>query len=286
MTHRLQATINGATRLIGIVGDPVSQVKSPQAWNPTLAEGGHDAVLVPIHVRAADFDAAIGGILRIANLDGLVLTMPFKERVIPHLASISRRAAQVGAVNAAKRSEAGTWIGDMFDGVGLIGAVRGIGIDPAGLRVGLIGAGGAGSAIGFALAESSVASLRIVDADAARAERLAKRIAQACAPLAPSARPFTTAEVDLLVNATPVGMGAEDGTPIDVGALTAGTSVVDIVTRPTTPLLAAAARAGCRHTGGAAMVAAQAAAILAFIGLGDDRPRPAASPSDMTPGEQ
>jgi len=272
MSLAQQPTIRGTTRLIGIVGDPIAQVKSPQSWNPRLAEGGHDAVLVPIHVRAAEFDQTIEAIMRIANLDGLVLTMPFKERIVRRLASISRRAEQVGAVNAAKRSETGGWIGDMFDGVGLIGAARSLGIELAGLRVGLIGAGGAGSAIAFALAESGIASLHIVDADWDRSENLAKRIAEAGAPIVPSTRPFRVGEVDLLVNATPVGMGADDGTPIDVGDLTAATSVVDIVTRPTTPLLAAAERAGCRHTGGAAMVAAQTAAILSFLGLGDGRP--------------
>jgi shikimate dehydrogenase len=272
MSLAQQPTIRGTTRLIGIVGDPIAQVKSPQSWNPRLAEGGHDAVLVPIHVRAAEFDETIDAILRIANLDGLVLTMPFKDRIVPHLASISRRAAQVGAVNAARRSGTGGWIGDMFDGVGLIGAVKGLGIELAGLRVGLVGAGGAGSAIAFALVESGVASLNIVDADRDRAENLAQRMVAAGAPIVPSARPFRTGAVDLLVNATPVGMGSDDGTPIDVGDLTAATSVVDIVTRPTTPLLAAAERAGCRHAGGAAMVAAQTAAILSFLGFADIRP--------------
>ncbi len=94
-----------------------------------------------IHVHAAEFDAVIGSLMRLGNLDGLVLTMPFKERVIPHLASISRRAGLVGAVNAARREPSGEWIGDMFDGVGLVGAVRGLGVDPKGLGVGLIGAG-------------------------------------------------------------------------------------------------------------------------------------------------
>jgi shikimate dehydrogenase len=271
MTIQEKATISGATRLIGIMGDPVSQVKSPQTWNPRLAEGGHDAVLVPIHVRATDFDEAIDAIMRIANLDGLVFTMPFKERVIPHLASISHRAGQVGAVNAAKRSETGAWIGDMFDGVGLLGAVRSLGIELPGLRVGLVGAGGAGSAISFALADSGIASLRILDADRERAERLARRVAEARAQVASSAGPFAPSDVDLLINATPVGMAPDDGTPIDVGELTAATSVVDIVTKPTTPLLAAAAAAGCRHAGGAAMVAAQTEAILAFLGFADRR---------------
>jgi shikimate dehydrogenase len=269
MNRAQQAMIHGGTRLIGIVGDPIGQVKSPQSFNPRLAEAGHDAVLVPIYVRAADFDETIGAIMRIANLDGLVVTMPFKERIIPHLASISRRAAQVGAVNAAKRTETGEWVGDMFDGVGLIGAVKGMKIDTTGLRVGLIGAGGAGSAIGFAVAESGVAALHIVDADRARAERLARRIVDSGAPIAPSTQPFAAGDVDLLINATPIGMNPADGTPIDVGTLTAATAVVDIVTKPTTPLIAAAARAGSRHAGGAAMVAAQTAAILAFLGFAE-----------------
>ena len=262
-----QATIKGSTRLLAIVGDPVHEVRSPQAFNPKIAEAGHDAVLVPVHIRAADFDETIDAVLRIANLAGLVVTMPFKERIVPHLGSITRRASQVGAVNAAKRSETGEWIGDMFDGVGLLGTVGSLGLETARLRVGLIGAGGAGSAIGFALAESGVASLHIVDADRGRAERLAARISDAGARVTPSTSVFATDDVDLLINATPVGMSPDDGTPINVSTLTPSTSVIDIVTRPATPLLVAAAKAGCRHAGGAVMVAAQTTAILAFLGL-------------------
>jgi shikimate dehydrogenase len=269
MTHAQQVTIGGATRLIGIVGDPIAQVKSPHSWNPRLAAAGRNAILIPLHIRVADFDETIEAVMRIANLDGLVFTMPFKERIIPHLASISHRAAQVGAVNAARRSEAGEWVGDMFDGDGLVGAVRGLGIEPKGLKAGLLGAGGAGSAIAFALTESGVASLAIFDTNLPRAEQLADRVVEAGTGGAVSVRRFATDEIDLLVNATPIGMAEGDGTPIDVRGLTAATSVVDIVTRPTTPLLEAAAAAGCRHTGGAAMVAAQTEAILAFLGLAD-----------------
>src|SRR5262245_59839683 len=83
------ATIGGTTRLIGIVGDPIAQVKSPHTWNPRLAAAGRDAVLIPLHIRVADFDETIEAVMRIANLDGLVFTLPFKERIIPHLASIT-----------------------------------------------------------------------------------------------------------------------------------------------------------------------------------------------------
>jgi shikimate dehydrogenase len=263
----LQPRVSGATRLLGIIGDPIRQVRSPETFNPQLAAAGHDTLLVPIHIEAATFDAAIGGVMAIANLDGLVVTMPFKGPIMAHLTRISDRARQVGAVNAARRTSDGGWEGDMFDGVGLVGAVQGLGIDLPGLRVGLLGAGGAGSAIAFALAASGVAKLSIVDRTAGRAEALARRVAAAHGPL-PDTGSFAIGDVDLLINATPIGMKPDDGTPLDVSGLTPSTSIVDIVTRPEgTPLLAAAARAGCRHAGGAAMVAAQTAAIIEFFGL-------------------
>jgi shikimate dehydrogenase len=266
-TAASQPKVTGATRLFGIVGDPIWQVKSPEIFNPQIAATGRNAVLIPIHLRASDFELAIDKVMQIANLDGLVVTMPFKERMAARLASISDRARSVGAVNAVRRSASGEWVGDMFDGVGFLGAVRSIGLEPRGLRAGLVGAGGAGSAIAFALAESGVGSLTIYDRDGCRAETLSRRIAEAYA-LSPSTKPFRPADVDLLINATPVGMNADDGTPIDVEGLTSSTSVVDIVTKAgMTSLLSAAAVAGSRYAGGAAMVASQTAAILDFFGL-------------------
>lgn len=258
--------ISGATRLLGFLGDPVLHAKSPQNFNPLLATAGHDAVLVPIHLRQDRFDAAIGGVMAIANLDGLVVTMPYKERLMPRLDEISARARAVGAVNAARRTAEGRWIGDIFDGVGLIGAVEGLGVSPRGLKVGLIGAGGAGAAIAFALADAGVASLAIMDRNGQRAEQLCERVA-AFGPLVPVAGAFDVGTLDLLVHATPVGMAPGDGTPIDISRLSASTAVVDIVTKPETPLQQAAARLGCRHAGGSAMVAAQTKAILRFLGF-------------------
>lgn len=263
--------VTGATRLIGFLGDPVIHARSPQNFNPRLAAAGHDAVLVPIHLRQVDFDAAIGGIMTIANLDGLVVTMPFKERLLTRLDEVSARARAVGAVNAARRRADGAWVGDIFDGVGLVGAVESLGIAPRGLSVGLVGAGGAGAAIAFALAEAGVGALAIMDRDGARAADLCRRVA-AVGSLEPVAGAFDVSEIDLLVHATPVGMTPDDGIAIDIGGLSSRTAVVDIVTKPSTPLLQAAAALGCRHAGGGAMVAAQTVAILSYLGFDATRP--------------
>ena len=261
--------ISGATRLLGFVGDPVIHAKSPENFNPRIAAAGHDAVLVPIHLLPASFDSAIAGLMAIANLDGLVITMPFKQRIIPKLDEITPRARAVGAVNAARRGADGRWIGDMFDGVGLLGAVESLGISPRGRKVGLIGAGGAGAAIAFALAEAGVKSLIITDQDGDRAVQLAKRVGES-GPLKPVAGRIDMREVDLLINATPVGMAPGDSVVVDVEGLSDKTVVVDIVTKPSTPLLEEAARRGCLHAGGAAMVTSQTKAILRFLGLGPD----------------
>ena len=263
----LQARVVGATRLYAIIGDPIHLVRSPESFNPRIAAAGHNALLVPIQIPSGQFEAAIRGVMAIGNLDGMILTMPFKERILPYLGRISARARHVGGANAARRLPDGTWEGDIFDGVGLVGAVRSLGVEPKGLHVGLLGAGGAGSAIAFALAESGVAKLRLFDTRVEQAQGLAARVAEAHG-LMPEVGKFGIGDLDLLVNATPIGMKPEDGPPLDITGLTATTSIVDIVTRPEgTALLAAAARIGCRHAGGGAMIAAQGAAMLAFFGL-------------------
>jgi shikimate dehydrogenase len=259
------ATITGGTRLIGFIGDPVIHAKSPQNINPRLASAGQNAVLVPIHIPQDRFEATIGGIMSIGNLDGLVVTMPFKDRLIPRLDEVSRRARAVGAVNAARRMADGRWIGDVFDGLGLVAAAESLGISPRGLAVGLVGAGGAGSAIAFALAEAGVSSLTIMDRNGERARSLCERVAE-FSGLQPASGELDVRNLDLLVHATPVGMKDADGIAIDIAGLSSRTTVIDIVTRPETPLLRAAAQRGCLHAGGGAMVQAQATAILGFLG--------------------
>lgn len=259
------ATITGGTRLIGFIGDPVIHAKSPQNINPQLASAGQNAVLVPIHIQQDRFEATIGGIMSIENLDGLVVTMPFKGRLIPLLDEVSRRARAVGAVNAARRMADGRWIGDIFDGDGLVAAAENLGISLRGLAVGLLGAGGAGSAIAFALAEAGVSSLTIMDRNVERARSLCDRVA-GFSRLHPVAGEVDVRDVDLLINATPVGMKDVDGIAIDIARLSSRTTVIDIVTRPETPLLRAAAQKGCLHAAGGAMVQAQATAIIKFLG--------------------
>jgi shikimate dehydrogenase len=151
--------LNGRTRLYGIVGDPIEQVRSPEMITWELQQRGCNAVLLPLHVREADFDAVLPPLQRLANLDGLVFTIPFKARALGLASRLGPQAQQVGAVNALKRSPAGDWVGEMFDGAGCVEAFRRRGLPLAGQRVMLIGLGGAGSAIAAAVAQQQPARM-------------------------------------------------------------------------------------------------------------------------------
>ena len=164
--------INGETRLYVIIGHPVAQVRSPTTFNPLFRAAGMNAVMVALDIPPANLDRAVAGLKAMANLDGIVATVPHKARMVDLLDEILPTGRMVGAVNAARRAPDGRWVGDMFDGRGAVQGLRAQGIDPAGRSVLLVGAGGAGSAVAFAMAEAGVARLTIFDVEQAKAGRV------------------------------------------------------------------------------------------------------------------
>ena len=104
MTAQRQPLVNGATRLIGIVGDPVAQVRSPEpATNSRLTELGANALLVPLHVPADRFETAMPALLQFGNLAGIVFTVPFKQRALAFANEIRPAGVEAGAINAMRR---------------------------------------------------------------------------------------------------------------------------------------------------------------------------------------
>jgi shikimate dehydrogenase len=259
--------VNGRTRLYGIVGDPIAQVRSPEMVTWAMQQRGMDAVLVPLHVRAADFDDVVPRLMRLANLDGLVFTIPFKARALALADALGPQARAVGALNALARDAAGRWHGEMFDGLGCVAALGRAGVRLAGARAMLLGAGGAGAAIGAALAAERPAALRIFDLDAARAARLAAIVAAASPSTAVTVGPPSVEDVDLLVNATPVGMLDDPRLPLEATRLPPSLAVLDAIVMPErTPLLALAEASGCRTVRGREMMRGQIGRIVGFFG--------------------
>ena len=83
--------ITGATRLYAIIGDPVVQVRSPEVFTQRFLEQAIDAVLVPMHVPADRFDTVTPALLALGNLDGVLVTIPFKARMAAYAARIGTR---------------------------------------------------------------------------------------------------------------------------------------------------------------------------------------------------
>ena len=106
--------VSGKTRLFGIVGHPIAQVRSPEMITAELTSRGHDAVLVPMHVLPDDFDACLPQLMRVRNLGGLVITIPFKVRACALADELGADARAVGAVNALARGADGRWRAAVF----------------------------------------------------------------------------------------------------------------------------------------------------------------------------
>ena len=255
--------VSGKTRVFGIVGDPIEQVRSPEMITAEMTRRGHDAVLVPMHVLPADFDDVLPRIMRLRNLGGLVFTIPYKARAILLAEELGPQARTLGVINALGRGRNGHWRGDIFDGLGCVEAFRRRGIALAGKRVMLVGAGGAGSAIAAAVAAEQPASLCIFDVDAARASALARKVGgmHVAAP--------TVDDIDVLLNATPVGMLDDARIPVAADALAPTLVVFDAIVKPErTPLLALAEACGCTTVRGREMMRGQIAKMVDFFYAG------------------
>jgi shikimate dehydrogenase len=258
--------VNGATRLYGIVGDPVVQARSPEVYCERFAAAGLNAVLVPVQVTVENFDKVMPALMAVSNLDGLLVTAPFKTRMLPFAARLGAAAACIGAVNALRREVDGSWSADMFDGEGFVRGVLAKGDRLQGRRVLMFGAGGAGSAIACALAAAGVASIRIVNPDADRTARLVAALEKAFPACDIAEASSSRQGFDIIVNASPVGMKPDDGLPGDLGTLTPEMLVADVVVSSTpTVVIQKAIDSGCRWANGRDMHSGQIEAIMGFF---------------------
>src|SRR5664279_4409847 len=194
--------LSAATAVVGVIGDPVSQSLSPLLHNAAFAEMGIDWVSVGFTVTPGSVAVALQG-ARALGIKGLSVTMPHKDAVAGLVDRRTALADRLGAVNCVV-NEAGGSVGDNTDGAGLVAALRRGGeFDPAGRRCLVIGAGGAARAVVAALADAKADEVVVVN-------RSADRGASAAALAGAVGRVGVAgdaARCDLVVNATPLGMG-------------------------------------------------------------------------------
>lgn len=255
MDKNLARFLDGSTRLHLIVGDPIAQVKSPAGVSQSLLEAGQNAVCVPAHVSPTHLTSWMHGVSLAQNVDGIIVTVPHKMACLSLCQSATDRAKFVGAVNTMRRNSDGTWHGDMFDGEGFVQALRAKGGQLQDRSALLVGAGGAGSAIAYAFVLAGVSRLAIHDPDIQRRDHLIERLSALHRGriLAGSADPRG---FDVVINASPMGMRAEDPLPIEVDKLAPNQFAGCVITAPAhSPWLQAARDRGCPNMNGADMFA-------------------------------
>ena len=260
---RRLAGLRASTRTVAVIGDPVRHSLSPTIHNAAFAALDLDWVYVALPVpagRGADGVRA----LRALGLEGLNVTMPHKEAAAEAVDRLTATAERLGAVNTVFR-DGDLLVGDNTDVSGFVDALRlDDGVDPAGRRCVVLGAGGAARAVVLGLAGGGAADIAVVGRTPSNVDR-----AVALAACARRGSLDDVVAADLIVNATPVGMGTvvADGpvpidggpSPVDTGLLRPGQVVVDLVYwPPTTPLLAAARAAGGVAVTGIGMLVRQA----------------------------
>lgn len=258
--------VSGRTRLYGIVGHPIAQARSPETVTFELRRRGLDAVLVPLDIAPDVFDQVLPQLMKLANLDGLVVTVPHKIRVLPHLMRVGPLARLCGGASILARCRGGEWIGEMFDGMGCVAAIERRGLSVAGLSAQVLGAGGAGAAIAIELARHAVAAVRIVDPQQDRAQALQAAISAAFPKVRIRIGASRLDDIDLLINATPVGMLDAQAKPIADERIPSRVTVLDAVMDPDrTLLLKIAEDSGCLAIRGREMLDSQIVGACDFM---------------------
>jgi shikimate dehydrogenase len=260
----------GQRFLTGLIGFPIAHSASPamheQAGN---ALGVHCRYqLIEIAGAGPEQLRAVLGDVKRRGFAGVNVTYPYKEAVLDLLDELSPTASAIGAVNAVVVRD-GRLIGYNTDTTGFARAAARLVADSGRGSVAVIGAGGVGKAIVFALAGLGVAEIRLFDVDRTRADRLAARLHAIGRIGVAASVEDALSGVAGLVNATPVGMLPSRDTPVPAALLHDGLWVADAVYSPLwTPLLTAAKARGARTMTGRELAVCQAVdAFELFTGL-------------------
>ncbi len=262
--------ISGKTKMVGLIGDPVSHSVSPEMHNAAFEKLKLDYCYVAMQVDKKDLKKALDGI-RAEKFAGVNVTVPHKEAVVPLLDEVTKLPRLIGAVNTIKNDE-GKLIGYNTDGAGFIESLKEDAlVNPKGKKVVLIGAGGGAKAVAVMVAEAGAKSLIITDIVSAKASTLANYVKShfdiETDSFSQGSNDLKSAikNCEILVNATPVGMHPNEekcplGNDIEIPT---GILVADLIYNPPeTKLLKRSKESGAKTLNGIGMLVRQGA--LAF----------------------
>jgi len=258
------------TRLLAVIGNPIEHSFSPMIHGAALEQAGLDFAYVAFRVE--DAAGAIAS-MRALGLRGFSVTIPHKEAIIPHLDRLDTSVERCRSCNTVVNDDGGL-TGYSTDGPGAVRALTSAGCEPRERDVLVVGSGGVARAVAFALVDAGVRSLRFRAVEPLQAAALVADLNRARAGVVVDLEVDAHERVELLVNASPVGMHpAVDQLPVPETWLRADLPVFDVVYNPlTTRLLALAHERGALTVDGVGMFAEQAALQFELF-TGQEAPR-------------
>ena len=254
--------INGSTVLVGVIGNPVKHSLSPVILNAAFREAKINWVYTAFETPEEKLADAIGGI-RALGIAGLSVTMPHKTKVCSLLDEISDSAQSLGAVNCIV-NDAGNLKGHNTDGDGFLDAVKhDAGLDVAGKKILVIGSGGSARSIIYSLGKAEAREIAVINRTKNKALDALELAGSVGRHVEENEISKVVSEVDLVINATPVGMSDTEGTssfPLEPDLLTKGQLAVDLIYHPiSTPWMEALREREVEVHGGLSMLIFQAA---------------------------
>jgi|TARA_B100000745_G_scaffold16337_2_gene11761 shikimate dehydrogenase len=248
------------TRLLTLLGDPILHSKSPEIQNRAFEAAGVDGVYVALQCKEEDLEGFMVSIARSGG--GGNITLPHKEKAAAIVEIASQAVVQTGACNTFWGDERGRIHGDNTDVDGFRSALSFfIGSVPSGIRVLLLGGGGAARASLLGLIEEGADEIVIFNRTPERARSMSRRIGGERTRVIPVLEEIEGEDFDLVINATRLGLEKNDASPVDLERLGCVGAAMDLVYgRHVTPFVRAAEAMDIRATDGAEMLVRQGAA--------------------------
>ncbi|HCK60876.1 MAG TPA: shikimate dehydrogenase [Gemmatimonadetes bacterium] len=252
-------TVTAGTRVLALLGDPISHSASPELQNAAFRKARVKGVYVAVRCAAEDLGGLMRGLARAGG--GGNVTLPHKEAASRILDIRSEAVRRTGACNTFWGDDAGRLHGDNTDVEGVRRALASFMHGPAkGMRVLLLGAGGAARASLAALVEEDAGDILLFNRTLERARAVSRRIGGKKVRVIRLAKELEGQKFDLVVNATCLGLKPDDPSPFDLNALGRVGQAMDLVYGKHIPaFVQAAEEAGIRATDGAEVLVQQAA---------------------------
>lgn len=254
---------SATTRVFALLGDPVAHSLSPTFQNAAIRAAGIDAIYVALRCDAGSVGPLMRALAKAGG--GGNVTVPHKVAAAECLEHATPAVRRTGACNTFWR-ERDALCGDNTDIEGVRHAASLLLPGLAGVRVLVLGAGGAAAAAVCALMDAGAAAVTLHNRSPDRAFALQARLdaGGAVVGVATSMRQLDGSDFDLVVNATPAGLGPTDVLPLDIGALGSVRAALDLVYAPggETPFVRHARALGIRASDGTAMLLGQGAAAF------------------------